>query len=299
MTDSAFWRKLAKEFLALPRESVALIYGEKHTTDADKNDWNWRVGGDDTLRVNFEALARRAALSLPEPHHPDLLFAWLEALVRQGHARFHNEIVSSSRIGDVTVKSTMYTLYKLPRHSADYCKILESAALQTEAEEKRRNDPRNWPPLRAEYEVFKTLRDLTSGPHEQIPEALVRDVISQRLKVKPEEVTLKQIQHEVSSLLPYYPAITLIPSAPGPGTTDPPPASSVSQETTIASQIHQLRQECRWTMEKLAEKTGLDVRTVRRHLSGDAEPRLNNLAIYETAFNKELKRKVLIKRNAL
>jgi DNA-binding XRE family transcriptional regulator len=133
MADSAFWRKLAKKFRELPRESAALIFGEKYSIVSDKHDWTWRLSGKKTLRVNFEALARRAALALPDLPHTDLLTAWLESLVSRGSAEFNNQTVGTSRIGDTTIRSTTGTLYELPRHSADLCKILESEALQNEA----------------------------------------------------------------------------------------------------------------------------------------------------------------------
>jgi hypothetical protein len=267
--------------------------------------------------AEFDVMARRGARMLIPPPTGDLAKAWLEALWEEaihGPVRVPSEIVGKDRSGRLT--NLRGKIDRVFQASYALCRKFESEALQAEFEEKQRNDPNNWSPFRAEFEVFKKLRDMKSLPHEQVPEAFVRDAISRRLGIKPEEVTWAQIRHEVTSLLPYYPAITVIPSAPVPQTTNPPAISNdaqrrkrrrkrrrksrrSNQEATIASQISQLRLECRWTEEKLAEKTGLDVRTVRRHLSGEAVPRLNNLAIYETAFSKELKRKVLVKRNAL
>ncbi len=177
MADSAFWRKLAKKFRAFPREAAALIFAEKHWTSADKNDWTWRVGGDDTLRVHFEALARRAALALPELRHPDLLFSWLEALVRYGHARFDREILGTSVIGDVTVKSITGTMYKLPRHSADYCKILESEALQSVADSLT-VPPKNMAPMVNGIPLEPNPRALYQSYVQKFPDEriLIRDV---------------------------------------------------------------------------------------------------------------------------
>lgn len=220
MADSAFWRKLAKKFRALPRESSTLIFGEKHWTETDKNDWTWRVGGNDTLRVHFEALARRAALALPEPRHPDLLFTWLESLVRRGHARFDREFVGTSTIGAVTVKSITATLYKLPRHSTDYCKILESEALQREFD----------------------------GKHDS--------------GAKP--VALRE-------------------------QTSPKAANE-----TLGQQIHRLRRECNWTIERLATKAGLDETTVKRHLSGKQVPHPSTVIRYQRAFSQALRKEIVI-----
>jgi hypothetical protein len=72
----------------------------------------------------------------------------------------------------------------------------------------------DWSPLHRFIEAGKEIKKLMEGPHQEIHETIVRQVIAQQVGIKPEEVTWKQIQFEVSGLLPYYPAITLIPSAP-------------------------------------------------------------------------------------
>jgi len=69
--------------------------------------------------------------------------------------------------------------------------------------------------------------------------------------------------------------------------------ASLSQRT-IGEQIRDLRTESRWTAEELAEATGIDERTVRRHENGDTEPYARTLLKYEHAFSKRLKRQVVI-----
>jgi ribosome-binding protein aMBF1 (putative translation factor) len=78
-------------------------------------------------------------------------------------------------------------------------------------------------------------------------------------------------------------------------TTEEPPPSEPPRAEAIASQIDRLREECHWTMETLAAKTGLSVRSVQRHLSGDAKPYERNIPAYERAFSKQLKRDVVIR----
>jgi hypothetical protein len=75
-------------------------------------------------------------------------------------------------------------------------------------------NPEDWSPLRRFIEAGKEIKKLMEGPRQEIHEAIVRQFIAQQEGIKPEEVTWKQIQFEVSGLLPYYPAIRLIPSAP-------------------------------------------------------------------------------------
>jgi predicted transcriptional regulator len=46
------------------------------------------------------------------------------------------------------------------------------------------------------------------------------------------------------------------------------------------------------TIEKLADAVGISPRSVKRHLSGDAAPRPENLGAYEQVFSEKLKRQV-------
>lgn len=66
------------------------------------------------------------------------------------------------------------------------------------------------------------------------------------------------------------------------------------KEETIGSQIRRLREECRWTIEELAEAIGIDERTVRRHESAEAKPQPRVLGSYERVFSKKLERKIVI-----
>jgi hypothetical protein len=63
---------------------------------------------------------------------------------------------------------------------------------------------------------------------------------------------------------------------------------------SLPEQLNRLRRECRWTVDTLAEKVNLDVRTVQRHLAGSRKPRLAHIGAYERVFSKALDRVVLI-----
>lgn len=305
MADSSFWRDLANQFRALPIECKSLRADRYPVDDITDELSHWELTGTATAEALVGALARRAALEIQDPLSSDLLAGWLEALIKRGGVEFHSQVISTGNNPDGTArpKRTIGSLYKLPEHSANYCKMLESEALQAEAEEKRRNDPKNWSPFRAEYGVFKKLRDMTTGPHEQVPETFVRDVISRRLGIKPEDVTWGQIRHEVTGLFPYYPAITVLPD---PGSKLQPSSnllrrkrkrkSRPTHKETVAEQIQRLRKESNLTVDELAEKVGVDVRNVTRHISGKTKPRLSNLAAYERVFSEALGRKVTIKK---
>lgn len=76
----------------------------------------------------------------------------------------------------------------------------------------RVDDPKDWSPLHQQVAAYKKIKEILEGPHEVIPEALVRRTLAQQYGCKPEEVTWKQIQFEVSGLLRYYPAISVVPA---------------------------------------------------------------------------------------
>jgi hypothetical protein len=88
-------------------------------------------------------------------------------------------------------------------------------------------------------------------------------VIAEQDGIKPEEVTFQRIRFEIAGLLPFYPAITMVP-ADKPNAGIPAPPTAIAEPTqdstpqsgateTLAAQIQRLRQECRWSVEKLSE----------------------------------------------
>jgi lambda repressor-like predicted transcriptional regulator len=81
--------------------------------------------------------------------------------------------------------------------------------LERDAEE---NKSAEWSPLRQDFEAFKAIKKVITGPREQIRESFVRDSIARQYGIKPEEVTMKQIRFEVAGLVRDYPGITVIPS---------------------------------------------------------------------------------------
>lgn len=74
--------------------------------------------------------------------------------------------------------------------------------------------------------------------------------------------------------------------------------STPSDRPTLAQQLKALRREAHWTQEALAAAfatesgASIDVRTVRRHLSGDVTPRPDAIGTYEKIFRERLHRDV-------
>lgn len=310
MADSAFWRNLAAEFRALPNAGI-LRADWDYQMHSDPSVSTWSFAGPESSCIQFQALARRGASELQINKITDLLIKWLEILksfnAQLGHLSYYVAVNDDGTEGPHHLTGSISPVCLI---SADYCNRLESEAIQQEFEAKQRNDPRNWSPLRAQFEAFKKIKELHSGPHERIPESLVRDTLAQKLGIRPEEVTPKQINLAVVDLLRDYPAITLVPttqspsqcvpevpsiseepSAPNPDEGNPPVAS----EESVPTQLQRLRHECRWTIEDLSAATNISSRQVARHLSGEFKPLARNISAYERAFCKRLKRQVVIK----
>jgi ribosome-binding protein aMBF1 (putative translation factor) len=81
-------------------------------------------------------------------------------------------------------------------------------------------------------------------------------------------------------------------------TASHPPVPAPSRAISIGDQLEQLRQDCNWSIEELAEAVKLDPTNVSRHLSGTSIPRPKNLRRYNSVFSKQLKKQVHIRRNA-
>jgi DNA-binding XRE family transcriptional regulator len=73
-----------------------------------------------------------------------------------------------------------------------------------------------------------------------------------------------------------------------------PPIVQLPKEETIGTQIKRLRDECRLTIEELAEAIDSDERTIRRHEADEVVPYARTIRAYEGVFSKRLERKVVI-----
>lgn len=64
---------------------------------------------------------------------------------------------------------------------------------------------------------------------------------------------------------------------------------------SIGEQIRQLREECLFTNEQLAEALGVDRRSVVRHISGDNLPSKQHISKYQKLFSTRLRKEVRLK----
>jgi hypothetical protein len=307
MADSTFWRDLASQFQEL-HDLHGTLGANWHYIVGSGVTGNWEFTGSasGSIRSQFEALARRAAFEIATSDSSDLLTTWLETL-RQNRCGFQlgELFIEKKDDGSAGLNHQTGSIHDVCEASANFCRTLESRALQVEFEEKQQNDPQNWSLFRRQFEAFKSIKERRREPPERIPEEFARNTIAQIYDIKPEDVTRQQINFEVAGLLPFYHNIELIPAAPKqesspiPDTksgdqTESKPIPASSPEETIAAQLQRLRDECRWTIPELAEAAGIDPRTVDRHLAGKSNPYPRTISAYERAFGKHLKRQVVI-----
>jgi DNA-binding XRE family transcriptional regulator len=70
--------------------------------------------------------------------------------------------------------------------------------------------------------------------------------------------------------------------------SSPPERALPENKPSIQQQLDDLRNECRLTVEDLAEALDVAPRSIYRHLSGEAIPRNRQVAAYEKLFSKQL-----------
>lgn len=77
--------------------------------------------------------------------------------------------------------------------------------------------------------------------------------------------------------------------------TNQPTNELRTKPETIADQINRLRSECHLSTEELAEKIGVDPRSVKRHQAGKTRPYPQHLRAYQRVFSELLNRQVSIR----
>jgi hypothetical protein len=132
MADSAFWRELAATNLLVPghetiRVDLQYAIGSKV--------WQWRLSGSGNPNESdryFKHLAGQGAYEIAPKGTTDLVFFWLEAIMKE-RINFHEIEVPQYVVG---------TIERVFEASAKLCGILEERAMQAEFDEKHRNDSR-------------------------------------------------------------------------------------------------------------------------------------------------------------
>jgi DNA-binding transcriptional ArsR family regulator len=117
----------------------------------------------------------------------------------------------------------------------------------------------------------------------------ISNTLSERVKARFIATGTDQIKADIASLL------RNTKTQPAVAATASGPTENTHIFDALSEQIDDLRNECRWTVEELAEVIDVAPRSVYRHLSGEATPRKRQVAAYEKAFSDKLKRPVLLK----
>jgi hypothetical protein len=68
--------------------------------------------------------------------------------------------------------------------------------------------------------------------------------------------------------------------------------NALARKTPIATNIDRLRKDCGWSLDKLAEKTGIDKKLVLAHVHGKVKPHPSTVKLYADAFTKTLSRTI-------
>ncbi len=218
MADSDLWRDLANDFKGIddPFNLLEAIWIEEQLGFTK---WQLYTGSDRpgaySARVEFESIARRAG-SQVDPSE-DSLDCWLRLLRRESPNVRPSHLVEQT--GDTDPQHhDAGRIIALCRASTDLCKVLESRALEAERlakiEQERKKDPKQWPYMVQQWEAHKSIKKTFAGPHEQIPEELLRALLSVQYGGRPEDVTFKQIQSALAELAGHYPSVEIVPSAP-------------------------------------------------------------------------------------
>jgi ribosome-binding protein aMBF1 (putative translation factor) len=185
MADSDFWRQLAAEFRLLMPDSGMLRADGWYIVGSDAP-WDWWLDGDpsDFVSAAFGTLARRGASELPTVGATNLLIVWLEALRQDGSG--FRETGSGSELpvgGGERLDRLTGSIPRLCETSATYCKKLESAALQSEFEERQRSE--------REHQV--------SPPTPAVPAEIKAETIAAQIRRLREEchLTAEELAEEV------------------------------------------------------------------------------------------------------
>jgi DNA-binding XRE family transcriptional regulator len=173
MATSDFWQSLASQFQALHDFHGTLRF-----------DWHYQVGGgavgqwrpagtaSGSICSHFESLARRAAVEIPNKETSDLLIAWLEALRQDGSNFIMGPyLIEKNEDGSEAAHYLTGSIYDACEASANFCRKLESRALQTEFEETQQPPvPQPIPPSTPEQTIAAQLQKLRDECRWTIPE---------------------------------------------------------------------------------------------------------------------------------
>ena len=274
MDGQSPWREVAALFSKIRREDQDVLSASYHP-----DGWNaksdpychWYLSGIDSSRVHehFKWAAERGAVLLGEQQGPGTLFFWLD-LLRKDSPNYNTMIQSRTNKDGSGEDVECGVIRSVCLASEEYCFKLETEYIAKEPARKKKE---------AFLKFVQKSREApgTTSPH--VPTAFDVEMRAQA------EVAYEQRVRELRK------------GHTGDG-AEPTQAPDPPRPESVAEQLERLREESRLTVEKLAGLVKIEPRSVYRHLSGKASPRVGHIGAYERAFSKLLQRKIVISKTS-
>jgi hypothetical protein len=131
-----------------------------------------------------------------------------------------------------------------------------------------------------------------------IPEQKYREIMRDEIEGASNSLQLSAAQRQLLETEFFFPEDrSTWPQLPK-ATQPTIPSLSLQKPETIGSQINRLRDECRLSVEELAEQVKLETRSVQRHIADVHIPHNRHLRAYERTFSKLLNRQVVISKTS-
>jgi hypothetical protein len=149
---------------------------------------------------------------------------------------------------------------------------------------------------------YSVTRDLLSTWLDAVKEHVpggpkIGAVITGGVRMDESSGTILQICYRSTDLCSILESQALEAEYEAPLSLSPTPPAALPEShkaETTGEQINRFRQKCRLTIEQLAEKIGVDRRTVERHIADKTVPYSRHISAYERVFSKIMKTQVVI-----
>jgi hypothetical protein len=164
-------------------------------------------------------------------------------------------------------------------------------------DERKDRDLRKAQLLRNEANFNKAKAIISAHRHEfsklDIPERRYREIIREEIESASNSMELYDVQRRLLETEFFFPE-GQVASLPAPELKP----ITIPKPETIGQQINRLREECRLSVEELAEEVQLETRSVQRHIADVHIPHNRHLRAYERTFSKLLNRQVVISKTS-
>jgi hypothetical protein len=253
--------------------------------------WTVSDGVNENFQARFRALAARAGRAVGAPSDSDPEDLWLHHLWLDLREAYSDQLFAASKEGGV--------ILRLCVASATFCSRLEKKALNVSRE------------VAMSFDQGQNLRDAILKKRARIAEierALNRPPVTEyrsqpvhggqawRLRLEEERQHLlravAELERELERLEREAGSEASALLADRDGSAKSAESESTNGDTAIGRNIERLRTECGWSLDKLAEETGIDKKSILSHLNKGVIPIPRILKEYAQAFTRELGRPI-------